>query len=220
MRKTTYIKGKDGKFAGSIGAGKSHLPAISPEFPPNSAASQSTPQQWTTHFSHPATWAEKPRELLIYQLPDYWGDGEVTNQDITRLEPATMLPRPPQTVIDQWPQTQAQQTLDDDLVYMTNLVSKYTRNLDDIDDTYNHATHCAERATYYRNNGQFYQAQAYEWARLVGFHSIDYLREEDPPKTPLMDDAKTISRGAVILDYLPLANYDADAAAVVSVLQN
>lgn len=41
MKKTNYIKGKDGKFAGSIGAGKTSVPTpapMSPVAPPSSTA--------------------------------------------------------------------------------------------------------------------------------------------------------------------------------------
>ena len=214
---TKYIKGKDGKFAGSIGSGKTATPTSAPDIIIPRVLPGEEPQAWLNGFVHPSTWTQRPQELTIAELPDYFGDsGESgANPDIDSLSAESLLPRPDATVTDRWDVSPAQEELEDDLTHMVNMVSRASRSLER-DELIDHINTCESRAIELRNKGHFYQAQAYEWATLVGQQSINWIREEDPRPDTMRRDAAEIARGAVIMDYLPAASYHPTTASLMS----
>lgn len=97
---TTYIKGKDGKFAGSIGDGKTKIPTAAPATPaatvtPESmrAARQERRTQWEKFMrAKLPAWAQTEPRLNLAHIEDYDDQLIVTCEDLREYGPSAGSP--------------------------------------------------------------------------------------------------------------------------------
>jgi len=209
---TKYIKGKDGKFQGSIGSGKTSVPTAAPQ--PVTAPAISQPDSIWENYTPPGRLTE---DDVPYYIDSFTLYPERMQEPDRELD--IHLPFDDDTVAS-WPVPRPQRELDEDLATMT----RYIRTLDtefeshgglmDLMDTF------AWKAGLYRDSGYHHMARAYDWGSETGHQviSVDsYIvnNMDEIDMDAIIRDRRKVSQGAALMDVLPKTQGDVDAAAVM-----
>lgn len=234
MKKTQYIKGKDGKFAGSIGAGKTSVPTPSP------AITQPSPH---TPERDLATYRIEPDDVRLNIAEELDTIPDFTHPDANITD--TLLPTPPLSERYQWPVVEAQRTITADTERVINQITAlntpepldpstgapepfyYSERQHDIAMTSWFADFHADYAQQLWKKGHYHQASAYYVMAHLAAQAADtaennarLFRDPNFPTHPKKMNIPAVQHaiqeattGVVVLDYLPHCGFDPDAAA-------
>lgn len=184
MNKPHYIKTKDGKFAGSIGAGKTQVPVTAPDVP------ASVPEQ---HII-PESLVSAPAILEIDQIPDYCTHNYVPAD--SHMLPLPTKPSP--EVMNQWFSPPAQEALNREVSEALDTVEELNK-INDIPEDWRlvseltkaerfmswRAGYFQDKAEQLRDMGMHHQAYVAEWTSHIMESAYDHIstshsRLEDP----------------------------------------
>lgn len=154
---TKYIKDKNGKFAGSIGDGKTAVPTTPP-----------TPPMPTTAAKFDLT--EIPAPPVITKTPDYCLEAHLTPN--TTLSTLDVLPgRPSLDERSSWTAIRAQADMEDEFLHgetgLFTALSKPPQSLAYFAEMESVHAHASTRAGELRSEGKHHQAAAAEWTALT-----------------------------------------------------
>lgn len=165
MSKPKYIKSKDGKFAGSIGDGKTAVPTTppTPPMPPTAAKFDLT---------------EIPAPPVIIKIPDYCLEAHLTpNTTLSTLNaPAG---RPSLDERSSWTAIRAQTEMEEEFLHgetgLFTALSKPPRSLAYFAEMESAYAHSSIRARKLRSEGKHHQAAAAEWTALTAQRISTYF---------------------------------------------